>query len=52
MEQKHLTPTRKGGNAKKTKRFFLRAGERAEKKMLDNDVGSRNVIENKGNYDI
>jgi hypothetical protein len=36
----------------KTKRFWIHTGERAEKKMLANDVGSRNVIENKGNYDI
>jgi len=53
MEQKHLAPRRKGGQAqRKQSTFTLERGRGQNKKLLDIDVGSRNVIENTRNSDI
>jgi hypothetical protein len=53
MEQKHLTPRRKGAETKRKKRTFtFERGRGQNKKMLEIDVGSGNVIENKRNDDI
>ena len=52
-EQKHLTPRRKGGKAqRKQSTFTFERGRGQNKKMLEIDVGSGNVIENTRNYDI
>jgi hypothetical protein len=53
MEQKHLTPRRKGAEAhRKQSTFTFEQVKGQNKRMLKIDVGSRNVIENKGNDDI
>ena len=52
-EQKHLTPRRQGAVAqRKQSTFTFKRGRGQNKKMLEIDVGSRNVIENKRNDDI
>jgi hypothetical protein len=53
MEQKHLTPRRKGAETqRKQSTFTFERGRGQNKKLLEIDVGSGNVIENKRNYDI
>ena len=53
MEQEHLTPRRQGAIAqRKQSTLTLERGSGQNKRMLKIDVGSGNVIENKGNYDI
>jgi hypothetical protein len=53
MEQKHLTPRLKGAEAqRKQSTFTFERGRGQNKKMLEIDVGSGNVIENKKNDDI
>jgi hypothetical protein len=54
-EQKHLIrqPTDKGAEAqRKQSTFTFERGRGQNKKMLEIDVGSRNVVENKRNNDI
>jgi hypothetical protein len=53
MEQKHLTPRRKSAETQRKQSTFTFEGGRGQnKKMLEIDVGSGNVIENKRNNDI
>ena len=52
-EREHLTPRPKCAQTqRKQSTFSLERGRVPKKKMLGNDVGSRNVVENKGNNDI
>jgi len=51
--QKHLTPRRKATKAqRKQSTFTFERGRGQKKKMLNIDVGSRNVVENTRNGDI
>jgi hypothetical protein len=53
MEQKHLTPRRKSAETqRKQSTFTFERGRGQNKKLLEIDVGSGNVIENKRNDDI
>ena len=52
-EPKHLTPRRQGAEAqRKQSTFIFKRGKEQNKKMLEMDVGSRNVIENTRDNDI